>query len=126
MQKVKLTPEIEKERTAKVKNLESTLNWLVFTIPYDLDRDRKKEKISPQLRAELVERDKGTCQMCGKVGEYGCRNPYNDNPGRHQLHHIIPNGLAEPNNLTTLCLHCHTAVHELLFVLGKWKYTSVR
>ena len=94
----------------------------LISIPDDLDREKKKEKI-PQaphtLREEIGKRDHMVCQLCGKkeIGDAHHGNILH-------LHHIIPNGSATPDNLITLCRNCHRAVHLLLYTSKKWKYCS--
>jgi 5-methylcytosine-specific restriction endonuclease McrA len=79
---------------------------------------RKAEQIPKNMREIITIRDNLTCQVCGKKDDYG--NKHWDIPGDLNIHHIIPNGSATEENLITLCKHCHTIVHHLLFVSGKW------
>lgn len=97
---------------------------LTQDVPNGLDRKQKKEKIEKKIREKVVERDGSACQMCGLVDRYG--NPGWDIPGKLAIHHIIPNGPADPDNLITLCKYCHSAVHSLLYADGKWRYVPVR
>ena len=85
----------------------------LLNIPDGLDRNKKKEVIPKPLREEIYERDKMSCQICGR----------NTAEILH-IHHIIPNGSATPGNLILLCNHCHKAVHLLLYTSKKWKYCS--
>lgn len=60
-----------------------------------------------QRRKEVYERDRFTCQNCGRRG-----GPHGD----HELHahHIVPKasgGSDDLSNLKTLCRECHNAVH---------------
>jgi hypothetical protein len=73
---------------------------LTKDIPGELDRKVKKERVEKDVRVQIVERDGSACQMCGLVDQYG--NPRWDIPGKLALHHIIPNGSADPDNLITL------------------------
>lgn len=93
-------------------------------IPDGLDRKVKKEGISLKTRKELTLRDGLTCQICGLKGQYG--NPGFDIPGKLAVHHRIPNGSADLDNLITLCKYCHNAVHALLYASGKWRYVPMR
>lgn len=95
----------------------------LISIPDDLDRKVKKQKVSKEIRAQITERDNLTCQICGLKDVYG--NPGWDIPGKMAIHHIIPNGAAELYNLTTLCKYCHNAVHALLYSSGKWRYVPM-
>lgn len=97
---------------------------LVKDIPDGLDRRQRKEKIPKELRREIMQRDEYTCQICGLKGQYG--NPGYGIPGKLGIHHIIPNGKAEPKNLITLCKYCSYAVHMLLYSSGKWRYIPIR
>ena len=89
-------------------------------VPDDLDRKQEKEIILKQMRDQITERDGKNCQLCGLHSEYG--NPRWGLDGKSHIHHIVPNGPATPENLITLCEHCHHAVHLLLFSSGKWKF----
>ena len=91
-------------------------NWdlllrLTRDIPYKLNKDKPKEDVSDEIRKLIFERDK-VCQLCGSNKQL-------------IIHHIIPNGPADPNNLILLCRRCHTIVHLLLAVSGKWKQVSI-
>lgn len=65
--------------------------------------------ISPQLRAEILERNGYTCQLCGA----GAGDPDPFNPSRKvRLHidHIIPvsqGGTEDKDNLRALCSSCN-------------------
>lgn len=96
----------------------------LLDIPEGLDRGKRKGVITQELRAQLTKRDKLTCQICGRVGEYG--NPGWGAPGKMCLHHIIPNGEASLENVITLCKYCHGAVHLLLYSAGKWRYVPMK
>lgn len=55
----------------------------------------------PELRAELMDRDKWTCRYCGEAVT----------PTTATLDHIVPRsrgGLNTPENLTTACLTCNS------------------
>lgn len=97
---------------------------LTRDIPSDLDRKKKKEPITKELREQVIERDKSTCQLCGLQDRYG--NPGYDLPGKLAIHHIIPNGKAELDNTITLCRYCHNAVHAILYASGKWRYVPMK
>lgn len=97
------------------------LSELTEEVPNGLDIYSKKESISQKLRDHFYTRDQGICYICGLKGEYGSKSPYVNMPGRHNLHHIIPNGEASHVNVVTLCLKCHRIVHDMLYVLGKWR-----
>jgi 5-methylcytosine-specific restriction endonuclease McrA len=79
---------------------------------------RKPEPITPGVRQTITERDCLTCQICDVKGQYG--NKHWGIEGNLNIHHIIPNGPATEDNLITLCKYCHTIVHHILYVSGKW------
>lgn len=103
---------------------------LINDVPDDLDRSVKKEYLPKKMREEISKRDEMKCQICGRGGEYGSRNPYTYGSsaydGKLQVHYIIPNGNANAENLIILCKYCHSAVHNLLYSAGKWKYVNIR
>lgn len=96
---------------------------LTRDIPQNLDRKIKKEKLYPEIRKQIVERDQSKCQICGLVDRYG--NPGFGIPGSLGIHHIIPNGKATLENCITLCKNCHNAVHLVLYASGKWRYVPM-
>lgn len=96
----------------------------LVSIPDNLDRKIKKEMVTPNTRAQVTSRDNLTCQICGLKHKYG--NPGWDISGKLAIHHKIPNGTAELDNLITLCKYCHTAVHLILYSSGKWRYVPMR
>ena len=64
----------------------------------------------------ILYRDNFTCQECGEFhafrSEYGVYLPIDD--GQLNVHHVVPvseGGGDEPENLVTLCVKCHKAVH---------------
>ena len=71
--------------------------------------------ISPQLRAEILERNGFTCQQCGSAAG----DPDIYNPGRKvRLHvdHIIPisqGGTDNRDNLRALCSNCNQGKHNI-------------
>jgi 5-methylcytosine-specific restriction endonuclease McrA len=93
---------------------------LTKEIPDELDKKVKKEPITPGVRETVVKRDCFFCSLCGSGGEYGYHK-YGQR-GNLSLHHIIPNGPATEENLITLCNHCHSVVHLILYTSGKWKW----
>lgn len=100
------------------------INWELFLeltrkIPNDLDRDLKKQYIPKNTREKIKEKYKD-CQLCGGEFKIG-----SDGTNFLQIHHIIPNGTSTENNLIVLCKHCHQAVHNILFVSGKWRFVNL-
>lgn len=64
--------------------------------------------ISQKLRAEVLDRDGHTCQMCGKAA--GETDPDTGRPVRLHLGHIVDKSLGgkdEASNLRTLCSTCN-------------------
>jgi len=57
-----------------------------------------------RLSRQCKQRDRFTCQSCGRVGVYS----------QLRAHHIVPRATGGPDdldNLTTLCLPCHARLH---------------
>ena len=81
---------------------------LTQDIPNNLNQNEEKEPISPGIRYIITKRDK-VCKLCGSSKDL-------------IIHHIIPNGSSDPDNLILLCRRCHYVVHLLLWISGKWKY----
>lgn len=98
----------------------NVLHRLTRDVPIGLNRSAKKEPINKETRKKIYLRDSNKCQMCGRKGKYG--NPQYGIAGILSIHHIIPNGTADPANLITLCDKCHKVVHLLLYLEGKWRY----
>ncbi|MFX1503464.1 MAG: HNH endonuclease [Promethearchaeota archaeon] len=86
-----------------------TLKKILIDIPETLDKSKKKEKISQETIQQIKIRSKNICELCG-------------NYKSKRTHHIIPNGLANEENLIDLCIHCHEAIHLLLYTSKKWKF----
>ncbi len=84
------------------------LEKLIF-IPENLDRTKKKEKITPKMAQKIRQRSNNTCELC-------------KNYSSKKIHHIIPNGPSNEDNLIDLCDHCHDAIHLLLYTSKKWKF----
>jgi hypothetical protein len=109
------------------------INWddlreLVDCVPDDLDKKLKAIPIPKKVREQIMERDGGFCIVCERTFPYGSNNPYLMSEGQPNnfkqcnIHHIIPSGSVDPDNLVTLCIHCHQLVHQILYLCGKWKY----
>lgn len=94
---------------------------LTHGVPDRLDRTVKKEPVSKATRDIIQQRDGFKCGMCSSVYAQYATNPRaaNYKEGVH-IHHILPNGLAVPDNLITLCETCHDLVHTILYIEGKW------
>jgi hypothetical protein len=68
-------------------------------------KQRKNNQVPPDLRQEILKRDKRACDRCGTK----------NNEAKLKIHHIDPvndDGPANPENLATLCPDCHDIVHD--------------
>ena len=71
-------------------------------------------RISAKLRAEVLDRDGSTCQMCGLTP--GDIDPYTERPVRLHLGHIIDKNLGgkdELSNLRALCSTCNQGAKNI-------------
>lgn len=69
---------------------------------------RRQRSISQRTRAEVLDRDGFTCQMCG-LGA-GERDPVTGRPVRLHIAHVVDKSLGgsdEPSNLRTFCSTCN-------------------
>ncbi|NVM19588.1 MAG: hypothetical protein HWN80_17935 [Candidatus Lokiarchaeota archaeon] len=82
---------------------------LIVDIPEDLDRTKQKENINSDISQKIKTRSNNVCELC-------------KNYASKKIHHIIPNGLSNEENLIDLCDHCHNAIHLLLYTSKKWKF----
>ena len=82
-------------------------------LPVDVDYQLGEQYDFYNTRQYVLHRDGYTCQCCGK----------HDNNVKLHIHHIESRqtGGNAPNNLITLCEHCHTALHEGKIDLPKGK-----
>lgn len=78
----------------------------------------KKKAIPSKLKSQVVLRDEGICQICGKQGEIvdlgweirAYENRYTRNSLPFEIDHIMPEskgGQATLDNLQLLCRHCN-------------------
>ncbi len=77
---------------------EKSIRWQggISFEPYSIDWNKT-------LKRSIRERDRYTCQICGK--------PQEDNA--HHVHHIDYNKKnCNPNNLITLCVSCHIKTNQ--------------
>ena len=88
------------------------------------DTQRSARGISQRLRAEVLERDGYTCQMCGA----GAGDVNADNPARRvRLHmgHIVDydhGGKAEKSNLRALCNTCNEGAKNIAQEPPSWTW----
>lgn len=81
---------------------------------YKKKRKTKNQSAVNYLRPFIAKRDGGVCALCGST----------ENP---EIHHLDGNGMKDdannhPDNLSTLCRECHTAIHHVMVanVGGQW------
>ena len=76
----------------------------------DTCQDHGNESVTPEKRADVLERDGYRCQICGRGG------PERGELATLHVHHIErdPDDIDENamENLTTLCRSCHSWVHQ--------------
>lgn len=123
-----VSPVVEWAR--RVRELREQEGWLIFTNndtqdlkpgEYMLVADPPEKPniafvrgISQKLRAEVLDRDGSTCQMCGKTA--GETDPDTGRPVRLHLGHIqdkIYGGKDELSNLRTLCSTCNQGAKNI-------------
>lgn len=80
-----------------------------------------------KLRQEILERDHHECQVCKSDGKVtlGSSNSSSDTGHTLIVHHIkpiefYPNDRLTPDNLITVCLNCHNAIHFTSDQQIKW------
>ena len=124
-----LAPSVEvkiQEHITRIKRICSFLpvsKVIVETADFDLQRLKAMEEGKPlpvgtdyqlgemydeyNVRQYVLKRDNYTCQCCG-------RHPAEKNRIKLHVHHIESRktGGNAPNNLITLCMDCHKALHE--------------
>jgi len=101
------------------------LKFLVYAPEHIHDRNKPKVSLQPKDRLKFEKRDKGVCFICESVFYYGSSNMYISNTRDYKLchlHHVIPNGGIDDNNIVTLCTHCHQMIHQAMYIAGTWKY----
>ena len=68
--------------------------------------NKQKENFTEEQKQKILRRDNHTCQLCYSQTK------------KLVVHHIYPQGSADDDNLVTLCVSCHSAVHRLLRAKG--------
>lgn len=117
----------ELDETIKV-NVVKGIDWDRFKYLINIDHGHHhKMPFNNCDRLRFETRDKGICYICGSTYPYGSSNKYlapygNRNYKQCHLHHRIPGGFADDNNIFTLCTHCHQMIHQALYISGKWKF----
>lgn len=127
--------EIRKLRTENderiIEHRNRDINWDHFKHLVDgwyrtgHNMDRKKTLLQPKDRLKYEVRDKGLCNICGSTFHYGSCNVYLYTQSDYKLshlHHVIPNGGIDDENIVTLCTHCHQMVHQAMYITGSWKF----
>lgn len=82
---------------------------------YDRQKVGERHPLDPVLKAKTMERDNFTCQCCGYGEESGA--PRIAAMAVLQSHHKISvanGGPDSEDNITTICMVCHTLVHVTL------------
>lgn len=110
------------------KDLKSGEYMLVGEPPEKPDAAFKRG-ISQKLRAQVLDRDGSTCQMCGKAA--GEVDPDTGRPVRLHLGHIVDKsygGKDELSNLRALCSTCNQGAKNLTTEKPSaiWLLTQVR
>ena len=88
--------------------------YLLETEPAANPLTRNVRSISQKTRAEVLDRDGSTCQMCGLAA--GDSDPDTGRPVRLHLGHIVDKSLGgrdEASNLRTLCSTCNQGAKNL-------------
>ncbi|MGW4442318.1 HNH endonuclease [Streptomyces sp. NPDC004682] len=73
-----------------------------------LDKRPPRVREAIKLRYKILDRDKRTCQDCGRTPAEGASL---------QIHHVLPvhrGGKNDEENLITLCIQCHGGRHALM------------
>lgn len=82
---------------------------------YDRQKVGERHPLDPVLKAKTMERDHFTCQCCGFGEESGASRIVAMSV--LQSHHVVSvanSGPDSENNITTICMICHTLVHMCL------------
>ncbi|MGY4961472.1 HNH endonuclease [Streptomyces sp. 900105245] len=100
--------ELEEEGWQIISNVDDpTLPPGSYRLP-SLEKRPPRVRKAIKLRYEILERDKKTCQDCGRVPGQGASL---------QVHHVLPvhqGGDNDAANLVTLCSECHGGRHALM------------
>lgn len=79
--------------------IEGVILDLHLSLPIDRPKGFKRRKLSPQRRAQIMQRDNGACRSCGSTTDV-C------------IDHIVPlcqGGSNEVSNLQVLCRPCNSS-----------------
>ncbi|MCS0500457.1 HNH endonuclease [Protaetiibacter mangrovi] len=88
--------------------------YMLVGEPPEKSNEAFKRGISQKLRAEVLDRDGFTCQMCGKAA--GELDPDTSRPVRLHIGHIVDKvygGKDELANLRTLCSTCNQGAKNI-------------
>jgi hypothetical protein len=100
--------ELEEEGWQIVSNVDDpTLPPGSYRLP-TLEKRPPRVREAIKLRYTILDRDKRTCQDCGRTPAQGASL---------QIHHILPvhkGGENNEENLITLCIQCHGGRHALM------------
>lgn len=95
------------------------LKYLVDVFHSDIDKSKKKKRVSNETKIRIRQRDNYKCRICGKEDKLGC-----DGVSILHTHHITPNKNSD-DDLVTLCKYCHQTVHCILCVIGKGRCVNI-
>jgi 5-methylcytosine-specific restriction endonuclease McrA len=103
--------------------------YRLTALPPDTKDIKFKRGISQRLRAEVLDRNGFTCQMCGKTP--GDIDPDTGRKVRLHIGHIVDKSLGgkdEPSNLRTLCSTCNQGAKNITTEKpsGLWLLTQIR
>ena len=88
---------------------------------------QNKRSISKEVRAIVLDRDGGICQLCGAVA--GEPHPIDGKPSRMQIAHVIDKssgGTDEIDNLKCLCSHCNEGAKNVTTIRPTYKQLLVQ
>lgn len=88
--------------------------YVLETLPKEQKAVRFQRKISGKIRAEVLDRNGFTCQMCGLTP--GDIDPATDRKVRLHIGHIVDKSLGgkdELSNLRTLCSTCNQGAKNI-------------
>ena len=95
--------------------------YLLAGEPPESPDQRLQRGISQKTRAEVLDRDGSTCQMCGLAA--GDMDPITGRPARLHMGHIVDKSLGggdDPDNLRTLCSSCNQGAKNITTEKPSW------
>ncbi|MFD8589102.1 HNH endonuclease [Streptomyces sp. NPDC059637] len=105
--------ELEEEGWQIISNVDDpTLPPGSYRLP-TLEKRPPRVREAIKLRYKILDRDRRTCQDCGRTPAQGASL---------QIHHVLPvhkGGKNDEENLITLCIQCHGGRHALMGLAPK-------